>query len=206
MTNFKDLLYSHKLINTTNKFDPINVTAHPSKFPVDKVIQAQELQKTINTLFYKAMKDSSTFNIETEEEMYNMLLKMKRTNTCPKPTLIYIRTDYLLNEDHVLKQVEVNTIAVSFFALNMRLNAVHALLNDNVWLPDNISQFISMVELLRDFFIKKNDGKDFIALLVDDHTDLNSKNFFEKKDVICELKKTGIVMLHVTVQDVKERG
>lgn len=203
--HFKDLLYSNSLINTTRGMVPINVTSHPSKFPVDKVVQAQELQTIINTLFYKLMKDEATFQRDTKDEMYNLLLKMRRSSKKKKPTLIYMRTDYLLNKDNILKQVEFNTIAVSFIDLNTRLNHVHSLLYGNVWQPNNIGCFAEMVSSVHRLFAKMGQ-QDAIALLIDDKTGLDTFNFFDKKNIIHELKKTGITMLHVTMSDIEESG
>ncbi|ELQ75124.1 Glutathione synthetase [Trachipleistophora hominis] len=204
--HFKDLLYANALINTTNNFVPINVTRHPSKFPADKVVEALKLQKVMNILLYKAIKDHATYEISTMDEIYNMLVKMKRTNNKKKLTLIYMRTDYLLNKDYVLKQVEINTISVAFVELNPRLNKVHSVEHKNVWLPENMPKFVQMVTLVRDSFIETNGYNDVIALLLDDNTSLQSANFFEKKNLIFELAAKGITMLHVTAKDIEIKG
>lgn len=204
--HFKDLLYAGTLINTTDGFVPINVTRHPTRFPVDKVLQAQELQKIMNVLLYRAMMDQNTYEMDTKDEMYNMLVKMRRTNRKTKPTLIYTRTDYLLDKAQILKQVEINTIAVSFVELNTRLNQIHATLHENVWLPENVPKFVEMVTLTRNIFIRVNEYSDVVALLLDDNTGIQSKNFFEKKNLMFELKKKGVTMLHVTMQDIEKNG
>lgn len=203
MPNFEDFLYSNYMIRVSdNKIECYNVSGRPTSFPVEKIVEASTIQKVMNELFLSVMKDEKTYNLENNDEMYKELCKM-RSKRKKAIQLIYLRTDYLLSQQNILKQVEINSISIAFVFLNQKLNEIHALFDKNTWIPSNIEKFIDMVKTTNCIFRNIYAINESIALMIDDQIDINSDNFFEKKLIILELKKAGIEMEHVCINDIK---
>ncbi|RKF59496.1 Glutathione synthetase large chain [Erysiphe neolycopersici] len=150
--------------NNTDSRDEIittvPLTLFPSPFPRTCFEQARDIQRDFNLLYASISQDEdflrSTIEkiIDTDSfiaKLWNVHLKVKEEGYTQDLSLGLFRSDYMVSDDdnihcqHIIKQVEFNTIAASFAALSSRASELHRHSVNNRFLAQNFYY------LLRDY-------------------------------------------------------
>lgn len=189
----KSLLENHLTIYKDDIVIPINATETPTQFPYHHYKTVVEKQTIVNKLVYKIMKyDTEKVN----DTFWKILFKIKTCKPDKEFEGLFIRTDYLLDSDEEMKQVEINTTSLAFKFFGPALNKIHAEIDKKTLISDSDIQFINFVKE-----IQKNYDSSAVAIMIDNDTGETSSNYFEKKEIIERLKENGVEMNHLTFAD-----
>ncbi|XP_011315519.1 glutathione synthetase [Fopius arisanus] len=99
----------------------------PTTFPTNEFSKAQNIQVLVNKLIHKVSCDHDFLTealkstIETDEltsELFKIYKTVHQEGFAQKISLGLLRSDYMLDNDSKIKQVEVNTMASSFAGLS----------------------------------------------------------------------------------------
>lgn len=120
------------------------VTLFPTPFPKDLFERAVEVQKSFNLLYanivanhkdwlLSTIKDLAVFDKDFTGkllETYEQAVAAGEGKVAQPLSLGLFRLDYMLNEsDHSIKQIEFNTVSVSFGGLSLKIGQAHNFLN-----------------------------------------------------------------------------
>lgn len=136
------------LENLKNETAVAPVTLYPTILPRDSFETAVSIQKAYNELYANILLDDtkwldgviksiSEFDADFTGKLYELYLKYTNDSVYKKQNkeLGIFRNDFLLHENDdkscQLKEVEFNTISVSFGALSSKVSALHSFLNEN---------------------------------------------------------------------------
>lgn len=136
------------LENLKNETAVAPVTLYPTILPKDSFERAVSIQKAYNELYANILLDDtkwldgviksiSEFDADFTGKLYELYLKYTNDRLYKKQNkeLGIFRNDFLLHENDdkscQLKEVEFNTISVSFGALSSKVSALHSFLNEN---------------------------------------------------------------------------
>lgn len=197
---FKSLCHSLGLFDPTTG-EPINVTCKPSDFPIEKYHEVAGLQTLINELIHNASLDLDRFDLE--DNMSLLLDEIRRCKQKRRIEAFILRSDYLLDSDGVMKQVEINTMSQSFLVFGPIVNRIHSLMGNNVLVSDSDARVVDFVVELRKVFTDVYGDRDTICLMIDNDTSTNSANYLEKMILIRMLKEKGVDMFHVGMDDLR---
>lgn len=184
--------------------EPINVTVRPSAFPVEKYYEVSDIQTLVNESIYRASLDLDRFNFE--DEMFLMLDEIRKSKRKKRIEAFILRTDYLLDDDGIMKQVEINTMSQCFLVFGPSVNRAHALMDKNVLISDTDVRIADFIVQLSGISTDMYGNRDSVCLMIDSDTSVNSSNYLEKMILIRMLKERGVVMLHVTMEDLKREA
>ncbi|SCU80247.1 LAME_0B02190g1_1 [Lachancea meyersii CBS 8951] len=118
------------------------ITLYPTPFPRKSFEQAVSVQTLYNKLYAKISQDKdgwlssrieelAKFDAEFTGKLWELHLEAKKRGLSQKLALGLFRSDYLLDADSLMaKQVEFNTVSVSFGGLSTKVGQVHRFLND----------------------------------------------------------------------------
>jgi hypothetical protein len=181
----------------------LNVTVQPTPFPRSAYEEVRAKQKAINKLLRGAMQDTTLLHVECKDRMFEILrnIALKRIDANPIQAL-FVRADYLLDKHTgTMKQVEINTISCSFAMYGPKLNRLHNKYHPTL-ISDSDTKFVDMIKQLKDAFEQLHKKENCVALLIDEKSDNSVSNYYEKIEIIMQLKSKGIDMLHITMGDV----
>ncbi|SCU82041.1 LAFA_0C08724g1_1 [Lachancea sp. 'fantastica'] len=117
-------------------------TLYPTPFLRQSFEQAISVQTLYNELYAKISQDRNgwlseridelaKFDPEFTGKLWNLHLEAKKRGITQKLALGLFRSDYLLDaETHLAKQVEFNTVSVSFGGLSTKVGQLHRFLNE----------------------------------------------------------------------------
>lgn len=129
---------------TVSNADIAPVTLFPTPFPKDLFERAQNVQKTFNKLYalvvshqknwlLEISKDLAVFDKDFTGMLYETYVKAVELSggKLPQPlSLGLFRSDYMFDEKkHSIKQIEFNTVSVSFGGLSSKVGQLHDYLN-----------------------------------------------------------------------------
>lgn len=118
-------------------------TLYPTPFPRQSFDQAISVQTLYNGLYAKIAQDQdgwlskeieslAEFDPEFTGRLWNLYVQAKEKGISQKLALGVFRSDYLLDVGNLeVKQVEFNTVSVSFGGLSTRVGQLHKFLNDS---------------------------------------------------------------------------
>lgn len=200
MEELKDGCRREKLIARGDTL--LSVTLHPTAFPHDKYMEVRQKQVIVNKLFHNAAQDRRILGVECTDAMFGILRSIILKRAKPNPIqFLFIRTDYLLDESYVMKQVEINTSSCSFLVYGPKLNRLHSK-HHNAVVSESDVVFISTVKRLKELFGQTYHVEDCISLLVDERNDKEAANYFEKVELIRMLEREDIEMVYVTMDSI----
>ncbi|XP_018497304.1 glutathione synthetase, chloroplastic [Galendromus occidentalis] len=112
----------------------------PSPFPEEQFNLAYQLQKDVNTVYYRAtndydfLRESLQHTIDKDEFTRRLWHMYERTRETQKdvPSLAIIRSDYMVGRDGAAKQVEVNTISAAFGGVSVVTRELHKYVADKL--------------------------------------------------------------------------
>jgi glutathione synthetase len=117
---------------------PAPVTIYPTPFPKHGFDEALEVQKPFHDLYHAVCKNEewlvqeltelAKYDPEFTGRLLDLHLKVLRTGISQHLTGGLFRSDYIVNSignNHQIKQVEFNTVSVSFGGLSTRLSELH---------------------------------------------------------------------------------
>lgn len=122
------------------------ITLFPTPFPKDLFLRAIDVQKSFNSLYANVVSHQKSwlmkniqvlagFDREFTGRLYETYLKTLEANggQIPQPlTLGVFRSDYMHDEvAHEIKQIEFNTVLVSFGGLSSKVGKAHTYLNES---------------------------------------------------------------------------
>lgn len=130
------------------------ISLFPTPFPKDLFERAVDVQKSFNKLYVSVVANQkkwlldvieglSDFDKDFTGKLYETYTKAVELGggKIPQPlTLGVFRSDYMYNEkDHSIKQIEFNTVSVSFGGLSTKVGQVHQYLNKSGAYDDSYS-------------------------------------------------------------------
>lgn len=116
------------------------ITLFPTPIPKSAFSNAIKVQKVFQTLYSKVvssnkswlasiLQDLSQFDLDFTGKLYDLYLKAKPNITQPL-SLGLFRSDYFINDlTNEIKQIEFNTVSVSFGGLSTKVGQLHNYLN-----------------------------------------------------------------------------
>ncbi|AAS51510.1 ACR284Cp [Eremothecium gossypii ATCC 10895] len=126
-----------------NQAEALTMTLFPTPLPRKALEKAVRVQTTYNELYARIAQDKNGWLSEVTEQLANfdanftgrlwkLYLEAQAIGISQKIGLGVFRSDYLLDADSGdLKQVEFNTVSVSFAGLSTKVGAVHNFLNES---------------------------------------------------------------------------
>jgi glutathione synthetase len=142
MEKVSDFLRAHGMMFRDNRHVPF--TLKPCPFPEAEFKRAYELSSLFNELVDKISKDFEFLNSvytnlhdDFHQKLFSIYKKVFKSKDSIK--LGIFRSDYMVDISDGLKQIELNTISVSFAALSPLVSELHKYLNPSLNLPENKS-------------------------------------------------------------------
>lgn len=117
------------------------VTLFPTPFPKSQFDKAVRLSKTYNALYaaivaekkwlLRIVEELAPFDADFTGRLYESYLKAKKAGIVQPVSLGLIRSDFMYDTvTEEIKQVEFNTVSVSFAGLSSKVSQLHKFLND----------------------------------------------------------------------------
>lgn len=146
------VMYPPGFVNHSANNAPI--TLFPTPFPKDLFKLAVDVQKTFNTLYVSVITGQKKWLLDVIEglsdfdkdftgklyETYLKAVELGQGKVAQPLSLGLFRSDYMYNEkDHSIKQIEFNTVSVSFGGLSTKVGQVHNYLNSSGAYDDSYS-------------------------------------------------------------------
>lgn len=193
--DLKKILFDKRLVQY-NAFveKSINTTLRPTKFPYDHYKTIFLKQRIINKLIYNLTKN---IECDIQDILYLRLYEIYTIKPNKKVDGLFIRTDYLLDSDNIMKQVEINTMSCAFIFWGPVINQIHESFDSETIISDSNMQFIQFFKHIE----KRTEGT--VAIMVDVNTSMNTSNYHEKMLIINMFKEKGIKMKHQTFDDIR---
>lgn len=111
------------------------VTLYPTKFPKAAFDEALAVQKAFNSLYHGVikneewllgvMKDLAKFDPDFTGRLLDIQLKLAAKPATQHLTAGLFRSDYIVHKGTQIKQVEFNTVSISFGALSSKVSRLH---------------------------------------------------------------------------------
>lgn len=126
-------------------YQPVNapVTLFPTPFPRDSFNDALAVQPSFNEIYSNIsslenekwlldiISELSSFDKDFTGRLLDCYLKAKKIGITQPLSLGLFRSDYMLNStDNQIKQIEFNTVSVSFCGLSSKVGQLHSYLNN----------------------------------------------------------------------------
>lgn len=116
------------------------ITLYPTPFPREEFKRSLDIAKTYNKLYANIVserkwlldivKDLSISDKDFTGKLYSCYLDAEKNGIPQDVSLALIRSDYMYDEQtRVIKQVEFNTVSVSFAGLSSKVGKLHSFLN-----------------------------------------------------------------------------
>lgn len=223
------------LENLKNETAVAPVTLYPTILPKKSFEKAVAIQKAYNELYANILLDNtnwldtviksiSEFDADFTGKLYELYLKYQNDTNYKKQNkeLGIFRNDFLLHENkdktYDLKEVEFNTISVSFGALSTKVSALHSFLHEsgyykgevkssfderNLEVPvsDSLANIASSIKYGVDTFETQQNIKNTIVLFV---VQPNERNVFDQRLIEYELfNKYKIKAKRITIDEVE---
>lgn len=189
------------------------ITLFPTPIPKTAFEQAQLIQQTYNELYSKIVGDKewlineikqlSQFDPEFTGRLFEIYNKVNEQGNFQPLSLGIFRSDYMLHDGKDIKQIEFNTVSVSFGGLSPKINELHTYLNDSGSYDNDYSyQYYDPEELPVSSSIKKiaegiskgnyyyNDETDNTKTSILFIVQPNERNSFDQRHIEYELLKT----------------
>lgn len=197
-SEFKRDLFDNNLLRYhTFIVQPINVTVRPTEFPLHHFLTVTEKQRIMNKLIYNLTK--SPWH-EIKDAFYDELNDIRSIKPSKRLEGVFIRTDYLLDKDDTMKQVEINTISCAFVFWGPTLNRVHRKYDGRTVVSDSDVKFMQFLKKIN----KHSSGE--ICIMIDNDTSMNTSNYYEKVQIMNMCREQGILMKHHTFKDIRNLG
>ncbi|CAR27735.1 hypothetical protein ZYGR_0N02210 [Zygosaccharomyces rouxii] len=202
-------------------------TLYPTPVPRRSFQDAIAVQKAYNELYCNVSRDGNEnwltnessklaeFDSEFTGRLWGLYQKASKQGYSQKLRLGVFRSDYLIDKRHdEIKQVEFNTISVSFGGLSSKVGQLHNFLNDSgKYSPDRGSEFYSNEIPVSESAIKLADAlatavehyeprqpNPVVAFVVQD----GERNVFDQRIVEYNLLQShGIQTVRFTLEQVK---
>lgn len=210
------------------------ITMFPTPFPRDLFENAMKVQTVFNELYANVVshekvwlvdliKSLAKFDKDFTGKLYETYVKAVEQSggTLPQPlSLGVFRSDYMYNQtDHSVKQIEFNTVSISFGGLSTKVGKAQNYLNDSGAYDDNYSlkyyplddiPVSESIAKIADglaagnyFYNDENDNKKTVVLFV---VQPGERNCFDQRLVeYALLEKHGIKSYRSTLEEIKEK-
>lgn len=202
------------------------VTLYPTPLPRRSFESAEDVQKIYNELYAKISQDSggwltnetiklANFDSEFTGKLWKLYLEAVKNGITQKLKLGVFRSDYLVDKRSTdIKQVEFNTVSVSFGGLSTKVGQLHNYLNETgsyslgtkfyqQEIPTSESDSLLAKGLAA--AVKKYDPvleNPIVAFITQD----NERNVFDQRVIEYNLlKEYGIRSIRLTLDEVQER-
>lgn len=185
------------------------VTLYPTPFPRDQFDKSISISKQYNSLYsniiieknwlLSIIKNLSKFDSDFTGKLYESYLNSIEIGIVQPVSLGLFRSDYMLDLDtNLIKQVEFNTVSVSFGGLSSKISELHKFLNDigmynneddkrvKYYKDEELAISKSSQELAKglyegvSYYNKTHDAKDTVVLFV---VQPNERNAFDQRAI-----------------------
>jgi glutathione synthase len=203
------------------------VTLYPTPLPRTAFERAESVQKRFNELYAKVASDVEWLSLVLDSfaqydsaftgKLWESYKKAKAIGIKQNVSLGVFRSDYMLDHDEI-KQVEFNTVSVSFGGLSSKVGELHQYLNDAGYYAGGSHRLYDEKDLpVSESVIKLADGladgvkyyneqqkkKDTIVLVI---VQEGERNVFDQRHLEYSLLKNhGIKSRRITLQQVTDR-
>lgn len=127
------------------------VTLYPTPFPKTSFVKALDVQDSFNELYAKVSSDVDWLSSVMDElialdkdftgKLWNIYLKAEKIGLCQPILLGLVRSDYMIDSDSMIKQIEFNAISVSFCGLSPKVSNLHKFLNKSGYYTSSGSEY-----------------------------------------------------------------
>jgi glutathione synthase len=203
------------------------VTLYPTPLPRTAFERAESVQKRFNELYAKVASDVewlslvldsfAQYDSEFTGKLWDSYKKAKTIGIKQNVSLGVFRSDYMLDHDEI-KQVEFNTVSVSFGGLSSKVGELHQYLNDAGYYAGGSQRLYDEKDLpVSESAIKLADGlangakhyneqqkrEDTIVLVI---VQEGERNVFDQRHLEYSLLKNhGIKSRRITLQEVTDK-
>lgn len=203
------------------------VTLYPTPFPQQAFEKAQMVQEKFNELYAKVSSDVewlsavldsfAQFDAGFTGKLWESYKKAKEIGIKQNVSLGVFRSDYMLDHDQI-KQVEFNTVSVSFGGLSTKVGDLHKYLNDSGYYTSSASKFytdetipvsessVKLADGLADgvkHYNKSQGTKDTVVLVI---VQEGERNVFDQRHLEYSLLKNhGIVSRRITLHELTDK-
>lgn len=210
------------------------ITMFPTPFPKDLFEDAMKVQTTFNKLYANVVskekvwlvdliKSLADFDKDFTGKLYETYVKAVESSngTLPQPlSLGVFRSDYMYNQtDHTIKQIEFNTVSISFGGLSTKVGAAQNYLNksgaydndyslkyyqpDEVPVSESIDKIASGLAQGNYFYNDEVDNQKTVVLFV---VQPGERNCFDQRLIeYALLENHGIKSYRLTLEEIKEK-
>ncbi|CCH58263.1 hypothetical protein TBLA_0A04700 [Henningerozyma blattae CBS 6284] len=199
------------------------ISLYPTPIRKDCFQDAIDVQKAYNKLYAKIsqnsadnwltqrMEEFADADPEFTGKLWALYLEVKKIGISQKLKLGVFRSDYLVDQkSKQIKQVEFNTVSVSFGGLSSKVGELHQFLNDTgKYSPRGLPFYLNEIpvsassQLLADGLaaaIKKYDGSNAIVVFIVQH---NERNVFDQRILEYNLFKAyNIKSIRLTIDQI----
>lgn len=210
------------------------ITMYPTPFPRDLFEDAMKVQTTFNKLYANTVshekiwlvdliKSLAPFDKDFTGKLYETYVKA--VDACggelPQPlSLGVFRSDYMYNQtDHSVKQIEFNTVSISFGGLSTKVGAAHNYLNnsgaydndyslkyynpDDIPISESIQKIANGLATGNYHYNDESDNKKTVVLFV---VQPGERNCFDQRLIeYALLENHGIKSYRATLEEIKEK-
>ncbi|ONH67729.1 Glutathione synthetase [Cyberlindnera fabianii] len=202
-------------------------TLYPTPFPAKAFERAETVQPLFNELYAKVSSDVEYLSGILDEfakydagftgKLWESYKKAKKEGIKQPITLGVFRSDYMLDNDEI-KQVEFNTVSVSFGGLSTKVGELHKYLNNAGYYTGGAAQYYDNAKIpvsesldklaagLADgvlYYNKTTGSKNTIVLEI---TQEGERNVFDQRHLEYSLiANFGIKTRRITLQDIPDK-
>lgn len=202
------------------------VTLFPTPFPQKSFQTAIDVQKTFNELYIaivsrhkkwllEILRALSQFDRDFTGRLFDIYEKSLVDGESIQPvSLGLFRSDYMVNEQDEVKQIEFNTVSVSFGGLSTKVGEVHRYLNDTGLYDNKYSyQYYDTKEVPVSSSAKDlarglaqgakhySSGSTVVLVIVQP----GERNVFDQRHIEYNLLEHGIKSVRMTLEEVQEK-
>ncbi|CDK24657.1 unnamed protein product [Kuraishia capsulata CBS 1993] len=221
------------LVMYPKDFKPYNaayapVTLFPTPFPRSQFEKGIEVAEKFGELYAKvtsnyewlskAIEELSQFDKGFTGKLWEVYLKAREFGIVQTKSLGLFRSDYMLdtaNGEERIKQVEFNTVSISFGGLSSKVGELHSFLNskgdyssdkgnyyrdEDLPVSDSIKGLSEGLAQGVRYYESSESVKDTVVLFVVQH---NERNVFDQRLLEYELLKSGIKSKRLTLSEVE---
>ncbi|KAG7662565.1 GSH2 [[Candida] subhashii] len=208
------------------------ITLFPTPMPRNSFKNAEDVQKIFNELYInlvskerewliKELRELSKYDSDFTGKLFEIYEEVTSNGQVPQPlSLGLFRSDYMIhNETNEIKQIEFNTVSVSFGGLSTKVGELHNYLNSSGFYDSKYSNVYyegqeipisnSINELAQGladgnyFYNNQSENKDTVVLFV---VQPQERNCFDQRHIeFSLLKNHGIKSYRLTLEEIESK-
>lgn len=203
-------------------------TLFPTPFPKSGFEEALSVQKAFNELYFSVSRNNewlenvvselAGFDPDFTGKLFDIHLKVKKASGPQQPLSAGLfRSDYIVSDKDQIKQVEFNTVSVSFGALSSRVSELHDYLISNgvygieyplqsVPVSPALKELANSLAQVHNEYIKTSLSDESSPASILMIVQPNERNIFDQRLLEYELNQTHSIFTHrVTLTEAQQK-